>query len=76
MPDGVVSQNALEIVWKGVSGEQGELFAEFLNRGIPCVRPDVQRPAAPIAKPELRCFKPLRVVNPLAYAYVTLLDAL
>ena len=51
-------------------------FAECLKRGLSFVRPDVQRHAVPIAKPELRCFKPLRVVNPLAYAYVTLLDAL
>ena len=51
-------------------------FAECLKRGLPFVRPDVQHLAVPIAKPELRCFKPLRVVNPLAYAYVTLLDAL
>ena len=51
-------------------------FAECLKRGMSFVRPDVQHHAVPIAKPELRCFKPLRVVNPLAYAYVTLLDAL
>ena len=51
-------------------------FAECLKRGLHFARPDVRRLAASIAKPELRCFKPLRVVNPLAYAYVTLLDAL
>ena len=51
-------------------------FAECLKRGLPFVRPDVKRLATSIAKPELRCFKPLRVVNPQAYAYVTRLDAL
>ena len=53
-----------------------ENFSESHIRALPFVRPDAQRLAVPITKPELRCFKPLQVVNPLAYAYVTQLDAL
>lgn len=51
-------------------------FAECLKRGIPFVRPDAKRISATLEKPELRCFKPLRVVNPSAYAFVSLLDEL
>ena len=51
-------------------------FAECMKRGIPFVRPDANELPTKIEKPELRCFKPLRKVNPLAYAYVTMLDAL
>lgn len=51
-------------------------FAECMKRGTPFVRPEVKGLLPKINKPELRCFKALSVVNPYAYAYVTLLDAL
>lgn len=51
-------------------------FAECLKRGMPFVRPDAKRPSVVIAKPELLCFKPLKVVNPQSYFYVTMLDQL
>lgn len=51
-------------------------FAECMRRGMPFVRPDAKNLSLTIAKPELRCFKVLRIVNPMAYAYVTQLDAL
>ena len=51
-------------------------FAEYMRRGIVFVRPDVKRRSLAIGKPELRCFNVLRIVNPSAYAYVTMLDAL
>ena len=51
-------------------------FAECMRRGMPFVRPDVKNLSSTIVKPELRCFKVLRIVNPMAYAYVKLLDAL
>ena len=51
-------------------------FAECMRRGMPFVRPDAKNLSLTIAKPELRCFKVLRIVNPMAYAYVTQLDEL
>ena len=51
-------------------------LAECMRRGIPFVRPDVKELPSALGKPELRCFKALRLVNPSAYAYVSMLDAL
>ena len=51
-------------------------FAECMKRNIPFSRPKSEGLSSKINKQELRCFKTLRVVNPSAYAYVTLLDAL
>ena len=51
-------------------------LAECMRRGIPFVRPDVKELPSELGKPELRCFKALRLVNPSAYAYVSMLDAL
>lgn len=51
-------------------------FAECMRRRMPFARPDAKNLSSTIAKPELRCFKVLRIVNPMAYAYVKLLDAL
>ena len=51
-------------------------FAECMKRNIPFSRPKSEGFSSKINKQELRCFKTLRVVNPSAYAYVTLLDAL
>jgi len=51
-------------------------FAECMRRGLDFVRPESGHLPPMLQNPELRCFKPLRVVNPTAYAYVTLLDAL
>ena len=51
-------------------------FAECMKRKIPFARPKAEGLSSKINKQELRCFKALRVVNPSAYAYVTLLDAL
>lgn len=51
-------------------------LAECMRRGIPFVRPDVKELPSALGKPELRCFKALRFVNPSAYAYVSMLDAL
>ncbi len=51
-------------------------FAECIRRRIPFVRPGGKGVSLKIVKPELRCFKTLRIVNPSVYAYVSLLDAL
>ena len=51
-------------------------FAECMRRGIPFARPDEKGLSPTIQKPELRCFKALRHINPSAYAYVTMLDGL
>ena len=51
-------------------------FAECMKRNIPFSRPKSEGLSSKINKQELRRFKTLRVVNPSAYAYVTLLDAL
>ena len=51
-------------------------LAECMRRGIPFVRPAVKELPSALEKPELRCFKALRLVNPSAYAYVSMLDAL
>ena len=51
-------------------------FAECMRRGRLFVRPDGKGVPSRIEKPELRCFKALRIVSPSAYAYVSLLDSL
>ena len=51
-------------------------FAECMRRGRLFVRPDGKGVPSRIEKPELRCFKALRIVSPSAYAYVNLLDSL
>ena len=51
-------------------------FAECVRRGRLFDRPDVKIFSPKIEKAELRCFKALRLVNPVAYGYVKLLDAL
>lgn len=51
-------------------------FAECMKRGLPFPRPKAEYLPSKIDKPELRCFRALRVINPSAYAYVALLDAL
>ena len=51
-------------------------FAECMRREMPFVRPGGKGVSLKIVKPELRCFKTLRIVNPSVYAYVSLLDAL
>ncbi len=51
-------------------------FAECMRRDIPFIRPVEKGLSSTIQKPELRCFKALRRINPSAYAYVTMLDEL
>ena len=90
MPSAGVLMRESEICWKGMLHEQRQLlkiahssvapqvmyFAECMKRKIPFARPKAEELSSKINKQELRCFKALRVVNPSAYAYVTLLDAL